>query len=60
VRPLSWRVLLFEIFAEAERHGLGTVDVQFNAAPGRSDEAADFIGARADFLADNRLGGESE
>lgn len=54
--PLDWRVLLGEIFAEAERHGLGTFQPDFTATPGREQDAAAFIGARADHLGPARLG----
>ena len=57
--PLEWRQLLAEILVEAERHGLGRFEPAFTAHAGREDDAARFIGQRADHLAPIRLqGGE--
>ena len=53
--PLDWRILLGEIFAEAERKGLGRYEPGFTAAPGREDDAAAFIGQRAEHLSEARL-----
>lgn len=53
--PNTYRRLLAEIFADAEDHGLGTWGPSFNAAPGKTEEAATFIETRAELLADIRL-----
>jgi hypothetical protein len=55
--PISteYRVLLAEMFAEAEGRGLGTLDVGFTATPGREEEAADYIVPRREFLAWRRF-----
>lgn len=54
--PNPWRRILAEIFADAEDHGLGTWGVTFDAAPGKTEAAANFIESRAALLAENRLG----
>jgi len=53
--PNGFRRLLAEIFADAEDHGLGTWGVSFDAAPGKTEEAANFIESRAALLAETRL-----
>lgn len=53
--PNQFRRLLAEIFADAEDHGLGTWAVTFNAAPDKTEEAANFIESRAALLAETRL-----
>lgn len=55
--PVEYRTALAELFAECETRGLGTLHVGFTATPGHEDEAADYIAARADFLAAQRFGG---
>jgi hypothetical protein len=53
--PNPYRRLLAEIFADAEDHGLGTWNVTFNAALGKTEEAANFVESRAALLAETRL-----
>jgi hypothetical protein len=55
--PVSteYRILLAGLFAEAEVRGLGTLNVRFTAAPGKEEEAADYIGPRTEFLAGRRF-----
>lgn len=53
--PVAYRLTLAELFAEAEGRGLGTLHIGFTAAPGREDEAADYIGSRCEFVAERRL-----
>lgn len=54
--PNSYRLVLAKLFAEAEDKGLGTWSPTFRAAPGRENEAADYLGARAEFVAEQELG----
>jgi len=49
--PLAHRKLLAELFADAESHGLGYLEVGFRAHPGQQDAAADYIGSRAEWAA---------
>lgn len=53
--PIECRLIMCELFGEAEVKGLGTLHIGFTATPGREDEAADYIDARVDFIADRRL-----
>ena len=53
--PIEWRELLAEVFAEAERKGLGRFEPGFTATPGREDDAADFIERRCAHLAELQL-----
>lgn len=50
-QPLAYRKLLAELFADAEAHGLGYLEVGFRAHPGQQDAAADYIGSRAEWAA---------
>lgn len=56
--PRAWRLMLAEVFADAEDHGLGTWTPTFQAAPGCADQAADFMEKRVDFLSSKLDGGE--
>jgi hypothetical protein len=49
---LAHRKLLAELFADAEAHGLGYLEVGFRAHPGQQDAAADYIEARLPFVTD--------
>ncbi len=54
--PVQFRLVLAELFGEAESKGLGTLHVGFTATPGHEEEAADYIGARTAFVAERRFG----
>ncbi|HZZ47573.1 MAG TPA: hypothetical protein VFE65_11865 [Pseudonocardia sp.] len=51
----EYRILLAEMFAQAEGRGLGTLNVGFTATPGKEEEAADYIGPRSEFLAGRKF-----
>ncbi|PSK99758.1 hypothetical protein CLV30_11761 [Haloactinopolyspora alba] len=53
--PNSYRIALARLFAECEDRGLGTWQPTFQATPGREDEAADYIEARAEFVAEQEF-----
>ena len=54
-QPLAYRKLLAELFADAESHGLGHLEVGFRAHPGQQDAAADYIGSRTEWAADRAV-----
>lgn len=49
--PLVWRAMVAEVFAEAERRGLGRFEPTFTAAPGRRLLARAFVDHRCQQLA---------
>lgn len=53
--PLAWRSLAAQVFAEAERRGLGRFTPQFVAAPGKRLLAQAFVDHRCDELAQSLL-----
>lgn len=54
-KPVKFRLILAELFGEAESKGLGTLHVGFTATPGMENEAADYIERRTEFVAQRRF-----
>jgi hypothetical protein len=58
--PFEFKLPLAKLFAECEDKGLGTWWPSFRANPGMENAAADYIGARAAFVAENEFGSDGE
>lgn len=58
--PSDFKMPLAKLFAECEDKGLGTWQPVFQAKPGMEAAAADYIAARAAFVAENEFGPDDE
>jgi hypothetical protein len=58
--PNEFRLALAKLFAECEDKGFGIWQPTFQAHPGMENASADYIAARAEFVAETEFGKAGE